>query len=111
MKLCTLWFEIHWISIYLTFIGWIFDKYLLCIHIIVMMSWYCNNNKCLISQIEYRLFNKTFLGNGANFDVPLRLRRTLYNNFLIGILYNTLILVYPKVFSLLIENRKNPSIL
>ena len=61
-----------------------------------MLSWKLNNNQCLLTQIEYKLFNSTLIGNGKKFRVPIKHRYILYINFLLGILYyffNNLVLL------------------
>ena len=52
-----------------------------------MISWKLNNNKCLITQIEYYLFGETFMGRGKQFHVPFIHRSILYLNMLLGIIY------------------------
>ena len=47
--------------------AWIWNYKILFLHLIVALSWYLNNNKCIISQIEYKLFNKTFIGDGEKY--------------------------------------------
>jgi hypothetical protein len=79
-------FNIHKIGIILTNIGWLYSPYVLLLHIMVIISWKLNSNRCLISQLEYYLFNSTFMGN--NFYVPRKQRIFLYCNFLLGCIYN-----------------------
>jgi len=81
-------FLFHKIGMYLIPFLWICTKYILPLHLIVILSWYFNNNKCLITQIEYYYFNETFLGKGKKFNVPIYHRLILYFNFLIGLYYN-----------------------
>ena len=88
MNLSCLIFKLHWFCIYTTFILPFIHYYFLLIHILVSLSWYCNDNKCIVSQLEYKFFGNTFLGNGPKFVVPLRLRSYLYINFLIGCLFH-----------------------
>jgi hypothetical protein len=62
--------------------GYFFPS-IIFIHLLVILSWYYNNNNCIISQIEYRFFKKTFLGTDK-FYVPFIYRLQLYINFFIG---------------------------
>ena len=78
-------FTCHKLGIIVTTFGWIVDKRILFLHVPVMMSWYFNDNKCLLSQLEYRLFGKTFLGDGPKFYVPGKYRLLLYANFFLGL--------------------------
>ena len=81
----------HYLSIYIVTFGWILSYKVIYLHVIVILSWYFNNNKCIISQLEYKLFGRTFLGKGKKYYVPLKWRYLLYINFLIGLFkYNLL---------------------
>lgn len=80
-------FLLHKIGMYLIPFLWILIKYILLLHLLVILSWYFNNNKCLITQIEYYYFHETFLGKGKKFNVPIYHRIILYFNFLIGCIY------------------------
>ena len=80
-------FTFHSIGIFVVTIGWLYNFKILYIQPIVMISWILNNNQCLLTQIEYKLFNSTLIGNGKKFVVPARHRYILYINFLLGILY------------------------
>ena len=82
-------FLIHRVGMYITPFLWIVTKYILPFYLVVILSWYFNNNKCLITQIEYYYFNETFLGKGKKFYVPKIHRLILYFNFLIGLYYHT----------------------
>lgn len=81
-------FKGHIIGIYITTFGWLLTKYFLYLHFIVILSWLLNNNKCLISQIEYYFFKETFMGKGKKYFVPKKQRYLLYLNFLLGIIFN-----------------------
>ena len=85
------WFFSHRMSMYLMPWMWIiFDR--LCgvnienIYFIIIMSWLLNNNRCLVTQLEYYLFGETFMGSGEIFNVPFRHRCVLYGNSVILIL-------------------------
>lgn len=81
-------FFCHRIGMYIIPFIWIFTKYILLFHLLIILSWYFNNNQCLISQIEHYYFNETFLGNGKKFNVPIFHRLILYFNFLVGFYYH-----------------------
>jgi len=88
-------FKCHIIGIYFVRFGWIIYPKILFIHPIIILSWYLNDNKCLITQIEYKIFGSTFLGNGQKFNVPVFDRYILYFSFFIGSLLNFFkILIY-----------------
>ncbi len=80
-------FIFHLLGIFTVTIGWLYDFRILYIQSIVILSWKLNNNQCLLTQIEYKLFHSTLIGNGQKFVVPTRHRYILYINFLLGILY------------------------
>ena len=67
--------------------GWLIDKRVLILQAIVITSWYLNNNKCLISQIEKYLFGETFLKNGT-VSVDKIHRQEMYLLFVVGCLFN-----------------------
>lgn len=78
----------HKIGMYIIPFLWIVTKYILSFYLIIILSWYFNNNRCLITQIEYYYFNETFLGKGKKIYVPKSHRLILYFNFLIGLYYH-----------------------
>ena len=57
----------HILGIITTTFGWIYYKKILFLHPFVILSWYFNNNKCIITQLEYYIFKETFLGKVLNF--------------------------------------------
>lgn len=77
-------FLLHKIGIIVITFGWILDKRVLLFQVPVIISWFLNKNKCLISQLEYYYFKRTFIGNGPSYYVPLRHRYFLYFNFIVG---------------------------
>ena len=81
-------FLLHKVGIIIVTFGWIFNRNILFIQAFVIVSWYLNNNKCIISQIEYHYFKRTFIGNGPNYLVPRRHRYLLFWNFFAGLCYN-----------------------
>ena len=54
---------------------------------VVIVSWKFNKNRCLISELEYYMFNETFMGPGKKYYVPRFHRYILYINCLIGSYY------------------------
>jgi len=82
-----LFFAGHAFGIVITNFGWIYTPYVLAVQPVVMLSWRLNQNRCLISQLEYQLFGRTMFGNGEKFYVPRQHRLILYANFVAGCLY------------------------
>ena len=78
-------FMCHILGIIITTSGWLLYSEILFLHPIVILSWYFNNNKCLITQLEYYIFKETFLGKGEKYYVPSIFRYILYINFILGI--------------------------
>ena len=83
-------FNSHKIGILFFTYGWILTPYVLITHPFVIISWWLNENRCIISQIEYMYFERTFLGNGPKYYVPRRQRYLTYSNFIIGCVYHLL---------------------
>lgn len=81
-------FSSHMFGIIFVNSAWVYNYKLLFLHLIVALSWYLNNNKCIISQIEYKLFNKTFIGDGEKIYVPRIHRYLLYLNFVGGVYFH-----------------------
>ena len=81
-------FLFHKFGMYLIPFLWIITKFILPFYLVIILSWYLNSNKCLITQIEYYYFDETFLGKGKKFYVPLKHRLILYFNFIIGLCYH-----------------------
>ena len=91
-------FALHLIGIILTNILWLVTPKVIPLHLLVILSWFFNSNKCLISQIEYKYFDRTFMGEGKNYYVPRKQRYLLYLNFILGIMYHhNFILRYLKI--------------
>ena len=80
-------FTVHNILRYYTLYGWVVDKRVLILQAIVMVSWYLNNNQCLISQIEKYLFKETFLNNEL-VHVDKVHRYEMYSLFVMGCLFH-----------------------
>jgi len=87
MDIAKLFFMIHKIGIIVGNFGWIFIPEILYFQFIVILSWKLNNNRCIISQVEYYLFDRTFMGEGQKFYVPRHQRYLLYTNFGLGSCY------------------------
>ena len=77
----------HLLGIFTFTLGWIYNYRILYIQPIIILSWKLNGNQCLLTQIEYKLFNSTLIGNEKKFKVPTKHRYIFYINFLLGILY------------------------
>ena len=80
----SIWFKSHLIGMYITPYIWLIYPNIIWVYPFIILSWYLNNNKCIITQIEYSLFGETFLGKGKKFFVPFHHRIILYLNFLIS---------------------------
>ena len=87
MNISKIFFLFHILGIIFTNFGWIFIPEILYLHPIVIISWKLNNNRCIISQVEYYLFDRTFMGEGQKFYVPRHQRYLLYTNFISGSCY------------------------
>ena len=74
-------FILHDLFRFLTLYGWVLDKRVLYIQIIVMLSWHLNNNKCIASQIEKKLFGETFQKNNSVYV-------NRYHRFELGLLFS-----------------------
>lgn len=82
-----IWFNLHTIGMYITPFLWPFFPKIIWIYLIVILSWHLNNNKCIISEIEYHMFGETFLGKGKKYFVPKNHRYILYTNFALNVCY------------------------
>ena len=76
-------------------------KPVLLLNIITIISWYINDNNCILTQIEDKLFDQTLIDvynniRGKNiinnrFRVPWYHRYFMYSQITIGIIYHYLI--------------------
>ena len=82
-----IWFRLHKIGIYITPFLWLCIPNMYLLYFVIILSWKLNNNKCLITQVEYYLFNETFLGKGKKFHVPTLHRYILYGNLILSLLF------------------------
>ena len=87
MKLINIYFNLHYIGTIIVPFLWIVSPYFLILHFIILSSWYVNNNKCIISQLEYNYTGRTFIGYGKKYYVPRIHRYILYGNFIVGNFY------------------------
>ena len=77
----------HKIGMYIIPFIWIMKPEVVLLYLGVILSWYLNQNKCILSEIEFYLFNETFLGKGKKCYVPRKHRNILYVNTILGTLY------------------------
>ncbi len=82
-----IWFFSHKFYMYFSPFFWVFSDYYLILYFFIILSWALNDNQCLITQLEYYIFNETFLGKEKKFYVPFHNRFILYFNFFIGLCY------------------------
>ena len=82
-----LWFWTHKYGTYITPYLWLYDGNMIFFYWLVIVSWKLNKNRCLISELEYYIFNETFMGPGKKYYVPRFHRYILYINCLIGSIY------------------------
>lgn len=80
-------FKTHYIGMLITPYLWILFPNIIWIYPIIILSWKINDNKCILSQLEEKLFGEIFLGPGKKNFVPLKHRIILYVNFLIGFVF------------------------
>ena len=80
-------FSIHYYSTFFFTFGWIIYPNIIYIQYIVIISWYINNNKCLLSQLDYYMFNETFMGKKEKYIVPIHNRYLLYINNIFATIY------------------------
>ena len=79
-----IWFKTHLFGMYITPYMWVYrPNILVWFYLLIILSWKLNNNRCLISQLEYYIFNETFQGKGKKYFVPCFHRYILYINFFI----------------------------
>ena len=62
-----IWFVSHKTGMYVTPYLWILYPNIKWLYLVIILSWKLNNNRCLISQIEYYVFNETFQGKGKKY--------------------------------------------
>lgn len=94
-----LFFLFHFIFIILNFILLFAYWQILILQFFVILSWYFNNNMCIITQLEDYLFNQTLveyfknskINNISKYKVPYYHRYLLYLSFIIGLYYHSLI--------------------
>ena len=74
-------FVLHNLFRFVTLYGWIIDKRVLYLQGLVLTSWYFNNNKCIASQLEKKLFGETFQKNNSVYV-------NKYHRFELGFLFS-----------------------
>ena len=82
-----IWFTLHYIGMYFIPFAWVYFPKIYWLYLIIILSCYFNHNKCIITEIEYYLFNETFLNKKNVYIVPKKHRYILYFNFIINLLF------------------------
>ena len=82
-----IWFKSHLIGMYITPYLWVIYPNIIWLYLLIIISWKLNSNRCIISQLEYYIFNETFQGKGKKYFVPCIDRYLLYTNFFICLLF------------------------
>ena len=88
----------HLLFIFISFFFCFFYWQVLILHFLTILSWYINNNECIITRLEDRLFNETVIDiynkcrnnykkNNRRFVVPYYQRYPLYLLFTLNLLY------------------------
>ena len=67
---------------------WLINFNFIYFYLIIVLSWKLNKNRCLITQLEYKIFGETFLGNGPKFNVPKKHRYILYYIIIFNLILN-----------------------
>ena len=83
-------FNIHYFSTYIVTFGWFIYPPLVYIQYLVILSWYLNQNKCILTEIEHYFFNETFIGKGKKYIVPKYNRNILYVSCILATIYNNI---------------------
>jgi hypothetical protein len=90
---------LHLLFILISFLFCFFYWQVLILHFLTILSWYFNNNECIITQLEDKLFDETVIDvynkcrrngykkNNRRFIVPYYQRYLLYLLFTFNILY------------------------
>ena len=86
-------FWFHMLSICSSFIIVFLYWQILLIQAFVILSWYLNDNKCILTQIEYLLFQETIITfflkkQTSNFRVSQKKRNLFYLLFFLGCIYH-----------------------
>lgn len=88
----------HLLFIFISFFFCFFYWQVLILHFLTILSWYINNNECIITRLEDKLFDETVIDiynkcrnnykkNNRRFIVPYYQRYPLYLLFTFNILY------------------------
>ena len=89
---------LHLLFIFISFFFCFFYWQVLILHLLTILSWYINNNECIITRLEDKLFNETIIDiynkcknnykkNNRRFVVPYNQRYPLYLLFTLNLLY------------------------
>ena len=97
-----IWFTAHTIGMFIIPFIWIIIPEVVLLYLAVILSWKLNNNKCILSELEFYFFNETFLGKGKKCFVPRKHRNILYINTILGTMY--LLVSNKQVFLKLLPN-------
>ena len=82
-----IWFTAHMTGMFIIPFIWIIIPEVVLLYLAVIISWKLNNNKCILSELEFYFFNETFLGKGKKCFVPKKHRNILYINTILGTMY------------------------
>ena len=97
MVLKYIFFSIHTSLILVCFFDIYFYPQITFLQFLSILSWYINNNNCILTQLEYYFFNETLIdfynrlrGREVthSFYVPKYHRYIIYSFFLIRLIYN-----------------------
>ena len=83
-------FKLHYCSTYFVTFGWILYPPLVYIQYVVILSWYLNQNKCMLTELEYNFFNESCMGKEKKYIVPTYNRNILYINCILATIYNNI---------------------
>ena len=88
----------HLLFIFISFFFCFFYWQVLILHFLTILSWYINNNECIITRLEDKLFDETVIDiynkcrnnykkNNRRFVVPYYQRYPLYLLFTLNLFY------------------------
>ena len=85
-------FLLHWLGIVFVNFAWPWLPSLIYVQAIVIISWFLNDNRCLLSRIEYYYFGKTFINGSPYGQVPRFYRILLWTQFVFALITQNRIL-------------------
>ena len=53
-------FNLHWVGMHIVPFLWLINFNFIYFYLLIALSWKLNKNKCLITQLEYKIFGETF---------------------------------------------------